>query len=129
MCVPFEDDVGALSLTATARGTTDEHRHDVPVIGLTTVRIIGPSMEPVLRNGETYLAFTGVRVRDGDVVVIRHPQRPGMLSVKRVKRRDGDGWWVEGDNPKQSTDSRHFGVVEPDDVVARVVVRLRPFRR
>ena len=99
------------------------------MIGLTTVRIIGPSMEPVLRNGETYLAFTGVRVRDGDVVVIRNPQRPGMLSVKRVKRRDGDGWWVEGDNPKESTDSRHFGVVGPDDVVARVVVRLRPLRR
>ena len=35
--------------------------------------------------------------------------RPGQLSVKRAVRPDGDGWWVLGDNPFGSTDSRTLG--------------------
>jgi nickel-type superoxide dismutase maturation protease len=99
------------------------------VIGFTTVRIVGPSMAPTLRNGETHLAVTGVRLRSGHVVVIRHPERPGLLTVKRLVRREDDGWWVEGDNAAESTDSRQFGLVDPGLVVARVVMRVRPLRR
>lgn len=78
-------------------------------------------MEPTLISGETYLAVTGVRVRIGDIVVVRHPERPDLLTVKRVVRRESGGWWVEGDNPGQSTDSRTFGAVGTDQVLARVV--------
>jgi nickel-type superoxide dismutase maturation protease len=100
------------------------------VIGITTVRIVGPSMEPVLRNGEVYLALTGVRIRAGDVVILRHPRRPEMLTVKRVIRREvqqgREGWWVEGDNPDSSTDSREFGAVDADLVLGRLILRLAP---
>lgn len=99
------------------------------MFGLTTVRIIGPSMAPALRNGEVYLARRGARVRVGDVVVLRHPQRPELLTVKRVARGEAGGWWVEGDNPRESTDSREFGLVAPTAVVGRIVVRLAPLRR
>jgi nickel-type superoxide dismutase maturation protease len=99
------------------------------MIGLTTVRIVGPSMEPALRNGETHLALTGVRSSIGNVVVIRHPDRPELLTVKRLVRREGDGWWVEGDNPKESTDSRQFGAVGSDLIVARVLIRVHPLWR
>jgi phage repressor protein C with HTH and peptisase S24 domain len=60
----------------------------------------------------------------GDLVVVRLPGRP--VGVKRVVRRVGHGWWVEGDNPAASTDSRTFGPVASDAVVGRVVLRYWP---
>ena len=103
--------------------------HDEPVFGFTTVRIVGPSMEPELRNGETYLARTRFRLRVGDVVVLRHPDRCELLTVKRLVRQEAGGWWVEGDNPESSSDSRQFGAVAPGLIVARILMRLSPLRR
>ena len=38
------------------------------------------------------------------------PRRPGQLSVKRAERADtGESWFVVGDNPFASTDSRELG--------------------
>lgn len=86
-------------------------------------------MEPALRNGEVYLFHRGGQVRPGDVVLIRHPQRPELLTVKRVVRPEASGWWVEGDNPAASNDSREFGAVPASLVLGRVVMRIRPLRR
>ena len=86
-------------------------------------------MAPALRNGEVYLAVTGARVGVGDVVVCQHPMRPDLLTVKRITRRIGGHWWIEGDNPDASSDSREFGPVTPDLVRARIVIRVRPLRR
>lgn len=86
-----------------------------------TVR--GPSMSPTLSDGDLVLLSRGARPRPGAVVVVRWAQRSGQLSVKRVVGRHGAGWWVQGDNPHASTDSRHLG---PADLVAVVLARLRP---
>ncbi|WP_204455997.1 S24/S26 family peptidase [Actinokineospora baliensis] len=86
------------------------------------VRVRGPSMSPALRDGDTVVAVKGVP-RTGDVVVVTWERRPGQVSVKRVVRRDGAGWHVEGDNPFASTDSRTLG---PADVHAVVRFRLWP---
>jgi len=100
------------------------------VISLATVRIIGPSMEPHLRNGEVYLVALRAPVKAGDVVLLQHPERPELLTVKRAVRRDEEGWWVEGDNPMKSTDSRQFGAVPQEAIRGRVLLRLAPvFRR
>jgi hypothetical protein len=39
--------------------------------------------------------------------------------VKRAIRPDGDGWWLEGDNPLVADDSRAYG---RGAVVARVLL-------
>lgn len=95
----------------------------------TTVRIVGPSMEPAIRNGEVYLVRRGRRVRVGDVVVMQHPHRPHLLTVKRVVRRDGHGWWVEGDDPTTSSDSRDFGAVPDGSIRGVLVMRVKPLVR
>lgn len=77
---------------------------------LMRVRVIGPSMEPTLRNGQVCWARRG-GLRPGRIGVFAEPGRPGLVSIKRVVRREGEGWWVAGDNPEQSTDSRAFGSV------------------
>jgi phage repressor protein C with HTH and peptisase S24 domain len=90
------------------------------------VGIRGPSMSPTLRDGDVVLARFGTAPEPGDVVLVRWSERPGQLSVKRAARPDGDGWWVEGDNPYGSTDSRTLG---PAQVTAVVVARLYPSPR
>lgn len=80
-------------------------------------------MSPTLGDGDVVLARFGTIPRSGDVVLVRWAARPQQLSVKRASRPDGAGWWVLGDNPRGSTDSRTLGTAE---VVAVVALRLWP---
>ena len=86
------------------------------------VLVRGPSMVPALRDGDALLVRRTARVRAGDVVVVRFADVPG-LSVKRAVRAVGERWWVEGDNPYGSTDSRELG---PAEVVGSVLLRWWP---
>lgn len=87
------------------------------------VAVRGPSMSPALADGDVVLVRFGAAVRAGDVVLVRWPARPGQLSVKRAERPVAGGWWVRGDNPFGSTDSRTLG---PAEVVAVVRARCWP---
>ncbi|HEX2301604.1 MAG TPA: S24/S26 family peptidase [Pseudonocardiaceae bacterium] len=97
-----------------------------PVSGWHWAVVRGPSMAPALSHGDVVLVSRYTRPRPGAVVLVRWAQRPGQLSVKRVVGRHGDGWWVLGDNPGGSTDSRQLGTAE---VVAVVLARLWPTPR
>ncbi|HEY5640735.1 MAG TPA: signal peptidase I [Dehalococcoidia bacterium] len=97
------------------------------------VRIVGRSMSPALLPGERVLfdrlAFARNRPRTGDIVLVQHPDRPGMRLVKRITAVPGDTaggrtlergqYWVEGDNAAASTDSRAFGPVSRRHLLAR----------
>ena len=87
------------------------------------VLVRGPSMSPALSDGDVVLARFGRRPAAGDVVLVRWSERPRQLSVKRAVRPVDGGWWVLGDFPEASTDSRALGVAE---VVAVVRWRLWP---
>ena len=90
------------------------------------VGVRGPSMSPTLHDGDVVLARFGAAPRPGDVVLVGWSARPGLLSVKRAVRPDGEGWWVLGDNPFGSTDSRTLG---PAQVRGVVKARLWPAPR
>ena len=101
------------------------------------VEIRGDSMAPTLRPDDLALAVATGPLRVGDVVVLEHPARPGLELVKRITAGPGDlgsdarvlgpgEWWVEGDDPMRSTDSRHFGSVRTDRIRARVVLVVWP---
>lgn len=98
------------------------------MLPVTRVRIVGPSMEPALRNNEWWVARRTATLRPGDVALIVHPKRPDALIVKRLARRDDTGWWVLGDNPDQSEDSRQFGAVPAENVIGRLWFRYHPLR-
>jgi hypothetical protein len=83
----------------------------------------GPSMSPTLSDGDVVLLNLRGKPRPGAVLLVQWAQRPGQLSVKRAVGRHGGGWWVVGDNPTGSTDSRHLGTADP---IAVVVARLWP---
>ena len=80
-------------------------------------------MEPTLREGDVLLVLHGGRPRIGGLVVVRLPG--GVVAVKRAVRREAGGWWVERDNPREGVDSWRVGAVPDEDVVARVLGRVR----
>jgi phage repressor protein C with HTH and peptisase S24 domain len=86
----------------------------------------GPSMSPTLHDGDVVLARFGAPPRPGDVVLVGWAARPEQLSVKRAVHAEADGWWVLGDNPFGSTDSRTLG---PAQVLGVVRARLWPHPR
>lgn len=92
--------------------------------GLLPVLVRGPSMSPTLRDGDAVMARSGGRPpRIGDIVLARFRSRPQLLVVKRLVRREDDGWWLQGDNEFVGDDSRVFGLA---DVEARVLFRWWP---
>ena len=92
-------------------------------------------MSPTLREGDWLL---GVSARllppaPGRIVVFRQPRAGARLSIKRVavreSGREAGGWFMLGDNPPRSTDSRAYGVVPEERIEAVVVACYGPLRR
>lgn len=99
------------------------------------VEVAGSSMEPTLRAGDWVVAVRMARrrLRPGLVVVARPPARPGLEVVKRIAAGPGDvapdgrvlgpgEWFLAGDRPEASTDSRGFGTVPSSAIVGRVAL-------
>lgn len=83
-------------------------------------RVRGHSMAPAIPHGKLVVA-TGflVAATEKDVVIIR---RQGREMIKRISQTDPlRGVFVLGDNAQASTDSRTFGWLEPEEVIAKVV--------
>jgi len=78
-------------------------------------------MEPTLLPGDRVLAVRCRSLREGDIVLARDPREGARIMVKRVGALGNDGSvLLVGDNPAASTDSRHFGPVNRQAVIARV---------
>lgn len=98
-------------------------------------------MRPALEPGDWLLVDPTIAVwpRRGTIVVIRAPD-DDQLSIKRVAARPGDvirtgdgpirlgatAAWLLGDDRAASRDSRAFGPVELDRLVARAWFRYGP---
>ena len=100
------------------------------------VAVAESSMQPALDPGDWLLVRRTMRpgrvlrLGPGQVVVARHPGRPGLLLVKRAARREPGGWWLASDNPGAgAVDSRAFGPVPPGLIEGRVLLRYHRGRR
>ena len=103
----------------------------MPIQKLVKVAVTGDSMQPSLYAGDWALFRywpDGLPPRIakhsvGKIVLLRRKAAPGELVVKRITQNMDTGFWVEGDNPSASTDSRHYLTVSREEIVGRLICR------
>ena len=79
-------------------------------------------MLPTLTPGDVLiLTAPPARLPDvGSLVVVEDPTRPGHRLVKRVASHGRATFSVSSDNPLEGRDSRHFGSLQPTQLVGQV---------
>lgn len=82
-------------------------------------------MLPLLKNGDEILLNPHAKIGVNDIVLAKHPYKKDVTSVKRVKNIEkGDRFFLIGDNPDESTDSRQYGLIEKNQILGKVEFRL-----
>ncbi len=86
-------------------------------------RISGPSMLPTYKQGDRILVCPWMRhIEMNDIIALFAPESDRVM-IKRVTKKQGSLFFVEGDNKQESTDSRVFGMIGKDRVLGRVIYR------
>ena len=85
-------------------------------------RVVGPSMVPAFRPGAIVLGLKWLRPKVGSVVVAEHE---GLELIKRVAKVGVRGFYLLGDNARQSTDSREYGWFTPGSIKSVIIGSLK----
>jgi nickel-type superoxide dismutase maturation protease len=98
------------------------------------VEVSGLSMAPGLQPGDRLVvwrpaSWRTTAVHAGDIVAAPHPRHPERTVLKRAGAVGPDGVLLLGDNPSQSTDSRHFGRIPVTSVRGKAIYRYAPSGR
>ncbi len=92
-------------------------------------------MEPTYNPRDWLLVYYGffgkknLSLRTGGAVVIEREQQPGIFYIKRITEIQSDSagrksYYVSSDN-SAGTDSRNWGYLRRDEIVGRVVTRIK----
>ena len=81
-------------------------------------RVVGDSMKPTYRNGQTIIVSFSRQHKTGDVVVAFMNGREVLKRIKKIK--NGEVYLI-GDNKAESTDSRKYGWIQDRHVIGRVI--------
>ncbi len=88
--------------------------------------IEGDSMLPTLKDGDAILIDADAKIAVGDIILTKHPFKKSVKLVKRLSEIDQNGnYFLVGDNPPESTDSRTFGALSPKHLLGKAVCRLK----
>ena len=133
-------------------------RRLISLLSLRTVLVEGQSMAPTYNDGDWLLVSmkgfkrngagisggrwgsTGVGVTVGTVLLVEREEQPGVIFIKRLidirmdspNRHHLTNWptfWVEGDNKSLSQDSRTWGAISGDEIIGKVLFRVKKNRR
>ena len=81
-------------------------------------------MWPTFKKGDQLITFNWAYIfknpKSEDVVVVRFKDKE---MIKRIQKTDGNQVFVIGDNEKESTDSRHFGLLKKGQIIGKVVYK------
>ena len=80
----------------------------------------GNSMNPTLFNGVSVLYYSKTVIHVEDIILFHHPHKSALVLIKRCIKREENQFWAEGDNPRESNDSRHFGWVPQNCYIGTV---------
>ncbi len=86
----------------------------------------GDSMFPALKDGDLVLINPYADLAIGDIVLAQHPFKQSVKIIKRIKEISPEGkYYLVGDNPSGSSDSRSFGAISAKDILGKAVCRLK----
>lgn len=85
--------------------------------------VSGSSMLPTLKHGQDVLVRCWFyQPKAGDMVVIKKDGKEMIKRIQRVSGRvSGQKYFVVGDNKKESTDSRRFGLIDKSEIAGKVI--------
>ena len=90
------------------------------------VLIKGNSMSPTFENGDVVFLKLTKKIEKNDIILAQHPFKKSVKVLKRITEISDDGKLnLIGDNPSESSDSRSFGLISPENVIGKVVCRLK----
>lgn len=89
------------------------------------LKVVGRSMYPTLKPGDEILldpyAYRQNLPQADDLIVTMHPCQNNLAIVKRIDFIDVKGnYFLIGDNPLASTDSREWGAIALEDIRGKV---------
>lgn len=83
-------------------------------------------MLPTLKPGQNVLVFNWAYIflkpKVGEIIVIR---KNGKDMVKRIQKVHDREYFVQGDNDKESADSRSFGPIRSAEIIGKVILVVR----
>lgn len=89
-------------------------------------QVVGNSMSPTLKDKQ--IVFTrrlmgNFKVKEGEIYIIQSPT--GKIAVKRLQHmnEENDLYYFLGDNPLCSFDSRTYGYLSKEDIIAKVIFK------
>lgn len=95
-------------------------------------KVEGRSMFPTYKEGSVLLTTRFFKLHKGRVYVYSKTNEEGYeyLVVKRLTElhtfSPNDTWcYFEGDNPTESYDSRHYGFINAENIVAQVLWKIK----
>ena len=90
------------------------------------IRVEGDSMLPDLKNGDGILINPDAQIVVGDILLAKHPFKKSVVILKRLAEIDENGnYFLVGDNPSESSDSRTFGAISAKHILGKAVCRLK----
>ena len=90
------------------------------------IRVEGDSMLPDLKNGDGILINPDAQIVAGDILLAKHPFKKSVVILKRLAEIDENGnYFLVGDNPSESSDSRTFGAISAKHILGKAVCRLK----
>ena len=85
-------------------------------------RIYGHSMSPFLKDGDliiiSYIPFLFKKPKINEVIAISYNRK---IIIKRIKQIQENKYFLEGDNKKDSFDSRNFGSIKKSDILGKII--------
>lgn len=89
---------------------------------LKKLRIVGHSMEPTLRNRDLVLVsgiqYLFKKPKLNDIVVFEEENK---ILIKRIIKATEKGFFVAGDNKKDSLDSRKLGIIPKNKIIGKII--------
>ncbi len=77
-------------------------------------------MEPAIKAGSFLLVIESVQsIKIGDILLFLSPNQEKL--VKRVARIEDGKYFMTGDNPNDSLDSRSFGLISQDKIIGKII--------